>query len=297
MLRRLGHRAIIVADGQSAVDAAANELGHGRDAIDIVLMDIHMPILDGVGATRELKRRFATQAPAEQLKRVPIVAMTAHALAGDREYYLNEGLDDYISKPIRREELVMLLARCVPSKHSAPVDAPAADGAEPGNAAAQNLASIASAHTATPRLGQDISGIAVLDFEQLEDLRGLPADSGGNAADKTLIALFQEKSQERLRSMASCLVDSNWLLLGDLAHSLRGASASVGFPRVSAACKTLELASRRLAPKPGVPPVESSDPVPTQGQMDELYEDIKRYFYEADIALAKWLAEPPTGAT
>jgi HPt (histidine-containing phosphotransfer) domain-containing protein len=95
--------------------------------------------------------------------------------------------------------------------------------------------------------------------------------------------------------MASCLVDSNWLLLGDLAHSLRGASASVGFPRVAAACKTLELASRRLVPKPGVPPTESSDPLPTQGQMDELYEDLKRYFYEADIALAKWLAEPTTG--
>jgi HPt (histidine-containing phosphotransfer) domain-containing protein len=91
--------------------------------------------------------------------------------------------------------------------------------------------------------------------------------------------------------MASCLVDSNWLLLGDLSHSLRGASASIGFPRVSAACKALELAARRLSPKQGVPPTISSDPLPTQGQMDELYEDIKRYFYEADMALTKWLAE------
>jgi HPt (histidine-containing phosphotransfer) domain-containing protein len=119
----------------------------------------------------------------------------------------------------------------------------------------------------------------------------LPANSGGDPSEKTLIALFQEKSRERLRSMASCLVDSNWLHLGDLAHSLRGSSASIGFPRVAAACKALELAARRLSPKPNVPPTVANDPLPTQGQMDELYEDIMRYFYEADIALAKWLAE------
>jgi PAS domain S-box-containing protein len=291
MLKRLGHRATIVADGQSAVDTAAAALGGLSGGIDIILMDIHMPVLDGVGATRELKRRFGSTSAQEKLTAVPIVAMTAHALAGDREYYLSEGLDDYISKPIRREELIALLARCVPHKASAPaLPVSTADRAVSPPVTAIPRPSMPPS---APRLGPDLSGVAVLDFEQLEDLRGLPADSGGDAAEKTLISLFQEKSQDRLRNMASCLVDSNWLLLGDLAHSLRGASASIGFPRVAAACKALELAARRLSPKPGVPPTASNDPLPTQGQMDELYEDIKRYFYEADIALAKWLAEQP----
>jgi PAS domain S-box-containing protein len=287
MLRRLGHHVTIVADGETAVSAAAIALAADETPLDVILMDIHMPVLDGVGATRELKRRFASPNADEKLPSVPIVAMTAHALAGDREYYLNEGLDDYISKPIRRDDLLALLKRCVPHKlinvGNVVQPTPQVDVTV---AAPQNNRSGTHA-----RLAPDLSGLAILDFEQLEDLRGLPADTSGSAPEQTLIALFQEKSQERLRKMASCLVDSNWLLLGDLSHSLRGASASIGFPRVSAACKALELAARRLSPKQGVPPTMSSDPLPTQGQMDELYEDIKRYFYEADIALTKWLAE------
>ena len=294
MLRRLGHHVTIVADGESAVTTAAKALAADQVPLDIILMDIHMPVLDGVGATRELNRRFTSQSPSEMLPRVPIVAMTAHALAGDREYYLNEGLDDYISKPIRRNDLLALLKRCVPHKF---IDANI--GVQPpsqvNTAAALPTAPTNNDAGPVARLAPNLSGLAILDFEQLDDLRGLPADSNGSAAEQTLIALFQEKSQERLRKMASCLVDSNWLLLGDLSHSLRGASASIGFPRVSAACKTLELAARRLSPKPGVPPTISSDPLPTQGQMDELYEDIKRYFYEADMALTKWLAESTAG--
>jgi PAS domain S-box-containing protein len=295
ILKRLGHHATIVADGQSVVDAATTALAGGRDDIDIILMDIHMPVLDGVGATKELKRRFASTLPEEKLATVPIAAMTAHALAGDREYYLSEGLDDYISKPIHREELIALLARCVPLKTSAPASMPTVSADNASTPATPQLATTAnpgsSKLASAPWLRPDLSGLAILDFAQLEDLRGLPANSGGDPSEKTLIALFQEKSRERLRSMASCLVDSNWLHLGDLAHSLRGSSASIGFPRVAAACKALELAARQLSPKPNVPPTVANDPLPTQGQMDELYEDIMRYFYEADIALAKWLAE------
>jgi PAS domain S-box-containing protein len=292
LLRRLGHHVTIVADGETAVNTAAKVLAADRAALDIILIDIHMPVLDGVGAARELKRRFTSQTPGERLPSVPIVAMTAHALAGDREYYLNEGLDDYISKPIRPDDLLALLKRCVPQKFTAAysrVQPPT----QVSTAAAVSHAVPNNRAEAVAGLAPDLGGLAILDFEQLDDLRGLPADSNGSAAEQTLIALFQEKSQERLQKMASCLAESNWLLLGDLSHSLRGASASIGFPRVSAACKTLELAARRLSPKAGVPPTLSSDPLPTQEQMEELYEAIKRYCYEADIALTKWLADSP----
>ncbi len=294
MLRRLGHRAVLVADGQAAVDEAIRVLSSNSGALDIILMDIHMPVLDGVAATREIKRRFESTLASEKLPRVPIVAMTAHALAGDREYYLGEGLDDYISKPIRREDLVALLARCVPDKRSISANTGAALTTATARAAAQQLPASAETTDAADAGGlcPDLSATPILDIEQLEDVRGEPTDAGDPAPGSDLIALFRDTSQERLRRMAACLVDSNWLLLGDIAHSLRGASASIGFPRVAAACKALELATRRLAPKPGVPPTQSDAPPPTQAQLDQLYEAIKRHSYEAEHALNKWLDSP-----
>ena len=300
MLRRLGHRVTMVNDGQAAVDEATRLLSSGPDTLDIVLMDIHMPVLDGVAATKELKKRFAAEWEGKQIRRVPIVAMTAHALAGDREYYLNQGLDDYVSKPLRRDELESVLVRCVPAK--AMQGSTTAEGLElnlveqSDQVKSFTLPSLQSA--VGQHLGPDLSSTPILDVEQLEDLHGLPASGGDDDGQLSLIALFEEKSQDRLRQMASCLVDSNWLLLGDITHSLRGSSASIGFPRVAAACKTLELAARRLAPKAGVPPTTSDELLPTQGQLDELYEDIKRYFFEAEMALTKWLKtqDPPTTA-
>jgi PAS domain S-box-containing protein len=99
ILAQLGHRANLVEDGEKAVAAVQAR------RYDLVLMDIRMPITDGVAATKAIR---ALGPPADA---VPIVALTAHALAGDREAYLAAGMDDYVSKPIRRETLVEVLAR------------------------------------------------------------------------------------------------------------------------------------------------------------------------------------------
>jgi CheY-like chemotaxis protein len=302
VLRRMGHRITLVTNGEEAVRGVANTAQKPDAAFDIVLMDIHMPLLDGVAATLAIKQLFIHQDPAKRVTPLPIVAMTAHALAGDREHYLQSGMDDYISKPIRNEDLHALLVRCVPAKMSPTASTPSrrtgahsavgATGKVPAipkpATAPSNAASAASGETGTTR-AKAAPATPVLDFEQLNDMRDLPGDDNG----KSLIDLFREKSDERLRLMASCLVDANWLLLGDIAHSLRGASASVGFPRVAAACKSLELAARLLAPKPGVTAPQNVGVPPTQAQMDELYEDIKRCYLEADAALTRWLKQPP----
>jgi two-component system, sensor histidine kinase len=116
ILTRLGHRADLVDDGEKAVAAVRSR------RYDLVLMDIRMRRMDGVAATKAIR---ALDPPANK---VPIVALTGHALAGDRDVYLAAGMDDYVSKPIRREALIAVLARWGASATPLVPESDAADG-------------------------------------------------------------------------------------------------------------------------------------------------------------------------
>ena len=98
LLSQMSYGAEVADDGQQAISAL--ESGD----YDVVLMDVQMPELDGLEATRRIRARW----PDRQLR---IVAMTANAMAGDREACLAAGMDDYISKPIRAADLTAALAR------------------------------------------------------------------------------------------------------------------------------------------------------------------------------------------
>jgi PAS domain S-box-containing protein len=99
-LEKLGYRAHVVANGVEAVEAAQLE------AYDLVLMDCQMPLMDGFEATRQIRRSFRPH--------VPIVAVTAHAMVGDRERCIREGMDDYLSKPVALDPLADVLATWLP---------------------------------------------------------------------------------------------------------------------------------------------------------------------------------------
>jgi CheY-like chemotaxis protein len=101
MLEKLGCRADVAANGLEALEAVT------RQSYDIVLMDIQMPEMDGVEATRAIMKRFA------EGERPYIIAMTANALTGDREAYLKAGMDDYLSKPVKLESLYQVLQKAV----------------------------------------------------------------------------------------------------------------------------------------------------------------------------------------
>ena len=96
MLEKEGHTVTLASDGIEAVTLSS------LNTYDIILMDIQMPLLDGVGATAFIREKQP------QHSKVPILAMTAHAMVGDREKYINLGLDDYISKPFSTKEMLFL---------------------------------------------------------------------------------------------------------------------------------------------------------------------------------------------
>jgi CheY-like chemotaxis protein len=98
MLERLGYRADVAANGAEVLDAVR------RQPYDVVLMDVQMPEMDGLDATRRIRTEMTVQPR--------IVAMTAHAMQGDREQCLEAGMDDYVSKPVRLDELAAALRRC-----------------------------------------------------------------------------------------------------------------------------------------------------------------------------------------
>jgi len=102
ILEKLGYRADIAANGLEVLAALK------RQHYDVVLMDVQMPEMDGVEATQTILKEYPTE------ERPRIVAMTAHAMEGDRERYLRVGMDDYVSKPIRLPDLVAALQRCQP---------------------------------------------------------------------------------------------------------------------------------------------------------------------------------------
>ena len=113
LLEREGCDVVRVSSGDDAVSAVARTIRGQEPAYDLVLMDIIMPRLDGIEATRAIRRMLAAS-PAAGRAALPIVAVTANAFAEDRQRYLEAGLDDHMAKPFDGEALRGLLARWLP---------------------------------------------------------------------------------------------------------------------------------------------------------------------------------------
>jgi CheY-like chemotaxis protein len=99
LLEKQGHWVTVVNNGEQAVTAVQ------RDEFDVILMDVQMPVMDGVEATGRIREIEASSGV-----RTPIIAMTAHALKGDRERFLEAGMDGYVSKPVRVQQLYAAIA-------------------------------------------------------------------------------------------------------------------------------------------------------------------------------------------
>ncbi|MGC9504510.1 CHASE2 domain-containing protein [Baaleninema sp.] len=207
-----------VGNGQEALDRLSEE------RFDVVLMDCQMPVLDGYEATRRLRQREANGE-----SHTVVVAMTAHALEGDREKCLSAGMDDYATKPVQREVLEELLERWVrPSGTVAAVETPTAAGNGNGTKAALNHLSASEA-------------TSVEESPPMVDLARLAEITGGDREfQQELLETFAEDAVLCVGELRDALKTQDWQRLSRLAHKLKGASSNAAILRMPDLARKLE---------------------------------------------------------
>ena len=202
---------------------------------DLVLIDCQMPILDGYTATRRWREHEATD-PNEP--RLPIIAMTANAMTGDRQRCLDAGMDDYLAKPVTRGQLESCLHRWLSGGRARTTTRAGALPAQPpaGAVAAMTTASEAAADSST---GTQPGGIPVLDEEALEELYAV---IGADAA--RIVTVYLEDAPQLVAQLEQAALGPDFDTLREAAHSLKSSSANLGAMALSAAAKRIELGAR-----------------------------------------------------
>jgi CheY-like chemotaxis protein/HPt (histidine-containing phosphotransfer) domain-containing protein len=230
LLARMGYQADVVANGLEAVEAL------GRQVYDVVLMDVQMPEMDGLEATRRIRRELASSCQPH------VIAMTANAMQGDREMCLAAGMDDYVSKPIRIEELVRALAKAQPveaqeaKEGQASLTSPTLVRRAAGEAAAPVEPPINSPTT-----------VSVIDPSALHNLLSMVGGEFEYLIE--LIDSFLEDAPQLLAELDQAVKGSEVEGVRRLAHSLKSNGADFGADTFSSLCKNLEMlaASGQLA--------------------------------------------------
>ncbi len=183
LLERAGHKVVFATNGKEALEALEKA---GHSGFDAVLMDIQMPEMGGMEATAVIREQEKSSG-----KHLPIIAMTANAMRGDRERYLNGGMDGYVSKPIHPRDLFAEIERCVA-------------GNERSTAVTENPS----------QQGEQLDRISLL--ERVEGDHELLAE---------MIHLFQEDAPQLLGAMRSALQSGEMTLLERSAHSMKARRA------------------------------------------------------------------------
>lgn len=212
LLERIGHRADIAANGIEAIEALK------RQDYDVILMDVNMPEMDGITAAKEICQNWPTQRPR-------IIAVTANAMQGDREECLQAGMDDYISKPIRLEELVQSLKKCTPL-HQA-LGSQQDDNSTSESSDVRQL----SDNPEQPN--------AAIDFDVLNSTLDMLGDD--HQSNLTLLLdLYEKESSKLIIQIQDAIDQADAETLGFSAHTLKSSSASLGATHLAELCYQLE---------------------------------------------------------
>jgi two-component system sensor histidine kinase/response regulator len=207
-------------EGQEALDLLA------KDIFDGVLMDCQMPVMDGYEATRKLREQ-------ERFKDLPVLAMTANAMAGDREKVLDAGMNDHIAKPINVQEMFTTMARWItPSEPLAETLPPETDeiAAEQEN---QEFPELPGVNVAA----------------------GLSTTQGNLKLYRKLLLKFRESEADFVDTFRKALTDKDMEAAQRYAHTLKGVAGNIGAEEVQQAATALESACKKNTPPEEIDPL------------------------------------------
>jgi len=214
MLKKLGYTADSVADGEQVLSALSER------TYDLVLMDCQMPVMDGYEATRRIR---ALEKPGG--KRIPVVAMTAYAMSGDRERCIQAGMDDYLAKPISIEALSAALASWLPHR-----EGPGGTDESPRR----------SEPPAPREEAETCSKSAVWRKDEL-----LNRLLGDEEMTREILEAFLEDIPREMDSLAAAVAVGNTPTVELLAHTIKGAAGNVGSEGLRSAAFEMESAAKK----------------------------------------------------
>ncbi|HEV7611816.1 MAG TPA: ATP-binding protein [Steroidobacteraceae bacterium] len=200
MLENLGCVTDAAGDGRSAVEAM------GAATYDVVLMDCQMPVMDGLTATGEIRRREQSSGPI----RVPIIALTANAMEGDRERCLAAGMDDFLSKPFTQQQLATLLRRWL------------------------------ALRTLPEPEERDLSRVPLIDAGVLRNIAALARPALLNA----MIDLYLQHSPSLIAAIGTAAANMQPDALFQAVHTLKSSTANLGGTRLATVAKECETLVR-----------------------------------------------------
>jgi CheY-like chemotaxis protein len=225
LLQRMGYRADVASNGLEVLEALR------RQAYDVVLMDVQMPEMDGLTATRHIHQEWSdnpelgndsetldSSGANPKSKRPRIIAMTANAMVEDREVCIKAGMDDYVSKPIRVEELSQALSKCQPERVS------------------QQNATAPESHVSSKEEEQS-PAIEVIDATAFQSLQEM---IGQAEVVVQVIDSYLEETPKLLEAMSNAVAQGNAEGWQSAAHTIKSASATLGALVLAQLCQRME---------------------------------------------------------
>jgi len=209
LLKHYGVGLDMCASGKEAIEAVQSA------DYDLVLMDHMMPEMDGVEAVKII-RSLATGMD-DKYANLPVIALTANAIVGAREMYLQNGFNDFLSKPIETGKLNSILAKWIPKEKQ---------------------------RSAVPTIEDDEPSIAIA-IEDVDTARGISLSGGSSKGYLETLAIFRKDGLKKMDELSACLESGNLSLYTTYVHALKSACANIGAAKLSEEAKILEAAGIR----------------------------------------------------